>query len=475
VKIQSFLGYPYANVDEVGLSDVSPEMYNGYLDDMKYRHNRPGLDGFIDLNISKPISGLYWWETGKCAIAVCNGRVWRINDSIGTNIELTGTTLETTGTRVSFTEYGLSGKYCVMANGGRIVYTDGATLTKLTATNSPTNATHIASIDQYLLANSIPSPYFYWSNINDITTWNALSFASSEVNPDNIVAISSEYGEIFLVGSKTIESWYNDGVNPFSRLSGTTSARGISAPYSWQFADNTWIGLDNYHHIIMLSGRSPVIVSTPFDKLLHEMEYVADAIADVISISGRYIYVISFPSEDLTLAFDVATKSFVGKWSWWNQLNVTHERWLGNCYCYAKDWNIHLVGDRRTGKIYKLSTDYYTDNGDTIRHSYRTGHVDHGTRNRKRSKGITFKFKRGSGITGNETTAPEVMLRWRDNNGSEWSNERKISLGAIGNTELYAEIKQLGTYRSRQYEMVLTDDAPVVLVDVDEDVEELMR
>jgi hypothetical protein len=44
-------------------------------------------------------------------------------------------------------------------------------------------------------------------------------------------------------------------------------------------------------------------------------------------------------------------------------------------------------------------------------------------------------------------------------------------LGFQGDTEFYYSLFQLGSYRARQYELVVTDDTPFSIVEVEEDVD----
>jgi hypothetical protein len=473
VKINSFNGYPYANVDQVGLSNNSPEMYNGIIDSGGYRRMRPGLTELINLNISYPIDGLYWWESQKVAIATCHGRVFKITTSDGSYTELTGATLQTDGTRVEFCDAGLTGNKCIMANGGNIIYTDGYTLTQLADSDAPDQVSHVVFMDQYIIANHTSTGRFYWSDVNDLTSWSG-SYAAASSKSDNIIAIGAQYGELVLAGTDSIEIWYNDGITPFAPLSGAISPRGIIAPYSFKFCDNTWIGIDSDHHIMMLNNRTPQVVSTSFDKLLESIDTIDDAIADIITISGRYLYIISFPTNEITLVFDIAAKQFVGYWTNWDEIHATHNRWLGNTHSYCPEWNMHLIGDRRSGIIYIMSSSIYNDNSGIIRHTQRSGHIDHGTSNQKKSKCLRFRIKRGSGLT-DPTSSPSMLLKWRDNNSQIWSNETSLDLGALGQTDMYIELKQLGMYISRQYEITITDAIDTVLVGVEEDVEVLSR
>lgn len=456
-------GGAYKNVDEVSLTDTSPALIDGYVDDAGNTVKRPGLSVFSNLNISSHISGLYWWEAKQKVIIVSGGSIWTLNLA-GTATKIADGVLQGS-VRPTFAD---NGTILVIANGGKMVSFDGSTATVMSSSSVSQNVTHVAFHDQYILCNEVGTGRFHYSGINDPLTWNAINFATAESRPDNIVAISVAWREILLVGSQSVERWYNDGVTPFSRMEGSYTERGCIAPYSLTEVDNTWVWLDNTRRLVKLEGATPKIISTPFDKLIQGFSTVNDAIGDLIEIDGRNFFVLTFPIENKTLVWNYAQNSW-SEWGYWNLLTATHDRFLGSAHCWCPDWGIHLIGDRRTGLIYKMSSDYYDDAGDVIRTLRRTGHIDHNMLGRKRSKEIIIKMKRGTGNA--NVTDPKLMLRWRNNNSIEWSSEQTIDLGKMGETEWIGRIRRLGTYRSRQYEFSHTDRNNFILVGAEEDVE----
>ncbi len=68
---------------------------------------------------------------------------------------------------------------------------------------------------------------------------------------------------------------------------------------------------------------------------------------------------------------------------------------------------------------------------------------------------------------------PYIVVRWKDNNANTWGNEHQINLGRVGETEFIGKLKRLGIYKGRQWEFILSDAVPLVLCDVEEDIEVL--
>jgi hypothetical protein len=65
-----------------------------------------------------------------------------------------------------------------------------------------------------------------------------------------------------------------------------------------------------------------------------------------------------------------------------------------------------------------------------------------------------------------------LLLRYRDNGQTSWSNQKTITMSAqAGYTDYQATIRQLGEYYSRQWEIVLTDNAALSIAQVQEEFE----
>lgn len=458
-------GHAYKNVGAVSLTNHSEALINGFVDESESTNKRPGLLEWINLNTNKPIDGLFFWDKKDLVIAVSNGVIFKITSGAIVT-EITGAILNVSG-RVLFAVHG---DILAMANGGKIVTTDGTTATEMADADAPTRVTHLGFIDQYLLANNALTDIFYFSDVGNPLSWDPLEFATAELRSDNINALfATAWGEVYLWGRESLEPWINDGVNPFSPFPGAQTTRGTIAPYSVVLAGQTFYYLDPSKQIVRLEGRQAVPISNPFRKIFQELTTVNDAIADFMEIEGRAFYVISFPTEKLTFAYDIDMASWA-QWSYWDSSVPENTQWLVSSYCHPYLWGFHLAGDRRNnGKIHKLSMAHQNDAEDLIRYFRRTGHIDHGTLNKKRSNFINIKLKRGTASTGN------LAFRWRDDGENLWSNEHLISLGNIGETEFIKRIYTRGIYRTRQYEFTLTDATQLTLVGAEENIDVLTR
>jgi hypothetical protein len=456
------LAPPYESAEEEQLDqwaatavDLIPMMIEKRLQMIK----RPGLLELFDLNTNLGIDGLYWFDKQNVALVVSAGRVWKITDPTGSRTELTGSTDLRISSPVSFAK---DATKVVMANGGKMVHTNLSTLTTMADVDAPTAVTHVADLDGYIIANEAGTGKARFSAINDMTGWTNLDFFSAESDPDDLLAMKVAFREIIAIGNESVEFWANDGVSPFSRIQGSAQPYGISAPYSLAQVGNSWMWLSDRRKLVTMEGRQVVEVSTPYDRVIHSYPSVSDAVGYTVAIDGLPIYVLNFQSARQTLAFNYVTKEW-HKWGYWDSQRGHYQRYRGLSYCYAKAWNLHLVGDYATGKVYVSRRGIYNDAGNPIRSLLRTGHLSHGASFSKRSEIVRLRCKRGQGQP--NQIVPNIMMRRRVNGSGEWGQERWRNLGAIGEHDLHVEWRNNGVYKTCQYEFSHSDNSDLVLID----------
>jgi hypothetical protein len=462
--------------DEAQLPDqIGARLVNGYIDEFGHIRKRPGLEEFVDLGTPAKIDGLFWWDLKGYLIAVSNGNVYKITSSFGSSTIVAGDELER-NEKVNFTN-GLDGSandILIMGNGGKMVYYDGTNNTDFINDQSATAPTQTYSptwLDGYVLADTSGRGVVAFCEVNDAFDWPAINIFSAETRADAIQYLEQRWREITIFGKETIDIFYNDGVSPFIRLDGAYSESGTSARHSVLNMEGTWLFLDDKHRISTLIGREVRPISTAFDDELRDLEVVDDSVAMGIDMGTRRYYVLKMPSAEKTYVYDMSVKQ-MAEWGKWNTDIGIYEKFVGHTHAYAKDWGLHLIGHESNGKIYKLSNDVYTDDGDTIRTLIRTGNINHGTTNKKRSNALRLLMKRGVGNS--DVKSPEILIRWRDN-GRHWKNWRAKQLGRSGHSDFFIDFKQMGSYRTRQYEIVHADATEFILTDIKEDIVDLGR
>lgn len=457
----------YRNVDDVEMQDKQYQLIDGYLSELGGTNKRPGLGAFkvVVNGAEEPVDGVYWWTHKDCAIVICNTHVYKLTYENGLSnlLDLGAEANLISGARPTFTT---DGTYVYIANGAKIVYTNGTNAPAAIAdADAPTAVSHIAFLDGYLLANSVGTNKFYWSDVNDPSSWNALSYASAAGNADHITALHVLERQIYLFGPETLEIWENDGTTPFSRVPGGFKQVGCIAPYSIVVADDGMYWLNNKRRLVKFNGSGIERLSTSYDKEIESLSSVSDCRADHMEIDGRQFMAFSLPTANRTFVYNVGNGD-IAEWGRYCSEEASYSCWRGNCYVYAPSWGKHIVGDSASSTILEMSSSIYDDNGEPIRILRRSGHIDYGTGQSKRCKGMTIRLKRGT----SSSPSAKLMLRWKDDNKA-WSNEHWIDLGGLGNRQIVMKVYPFGIYCTRQYEFACTANVPVTFIDAEEDID----
>ena len=356
-----------------------------------------------------------------------------------------------------------------------------------------TGGTIVDVVDNYFVYNKPNTQQWAASNILSPVT-NPLSFASKFTGPDNLVSIIVDHGQVYLLGENTSEVWSDVGTYPFpfQRIPGSSSQHGISAPFSMARIGNSFAYLSKntrgQAEIVMMNGYFPTRISTHAVENTLLDQYIGDAVAYTYQLEGHETYVISFPTLDLTWAYDLST-SLWHKWLWVDDLNIYH-RHRSNCACLFQ--NLVIAGDWENGQIYQLDPANYTDNGNKIRRLRRAPHLTTDLQ-RQYFDEFQIQFQPGVGLTGLTQTSyaptdavagiavaglaiagtssiqtvgvnPQAMLRWSNDGGSTWSNEHWSSIGLQGAYQNRIIWRRLGWSRDRIFEVSVTDPVKAVIV-----------
>ena len=231
-------------------------------------------------------------------------------------------------------------------------------------------------VDNYFVYNDPNTQLWAATNVLSPITY-GLSYASKFTGPDDLVSLICDHGQVYLLGEKTSEVWADTGTFPFpfQRIPGSSSEHGISAAFSVSRLGNSFAYLAKNNRgqaqIVQMNGYFPQRISTHAVENTLVNQYINDAVAYTYQLEGHEVYVISFPTLNLTWAYD-ATTSLWHKWLWVDSNNVYH-RHRSNCSAFFQ--GSVLVGDWENGLLYKLDPDNYTDNGGKIRRLRRTPHL----------------------------------------------------------------------------------------------------
>jgi hypothetical protein len=327
-----------------------------------------------------------------------------------------------------------------------------------------TGATSVDIVDNYFVYNRPDTQQFGASAVLSPIS-SSISFGSKDGAPDDLVSLIVDHREVYLLGEVSSEVWIDAGTSPFplQRIPGTSTQHGIAAKYSVARLGNSFAYLSRnirgQSQIVQMNGYVPTRISTHAVENSLTNQTVSDAVAWTYQLEGHEVYVISFPSIQLTWCYDVATQMW-HKWLYTNNLGQ-YERARGNC-C-AQFQGLVLIGDYANGKIYKLDRDNYTDDGQQVRRLRRAPHLVADFQ-RQYFDELQIQFQPGVGLSTGQGNNPQAMLKWSDDGGSTWSNEHWVTIGAIGRYANRAIWRRLGWARDRVFEVAISDPVKAVIV-----------
>lgn len=355
-------------------------------------------------------------------------------------------------------------------NGTQVAIVDGvggwlataSALAQITDVDFPNGVTRVTSQDGYFiftgLANS--EEFFINETPRNGAVYSGTDFASAEGSPDYTLACISDHRELWLFGSESGEIWLNTGNPdfPFERSQNTFIEQGCAAAATVAAMDNTiyWLGGNKTGQGIVFKaqGYTPVRISNhALEKALAGYETISDARSFCFQIEGHAFYVLTFPTADHTWLYDASTGEWT-EWLWRDPGTNEDHRHRANCAFFFN--GEHIVGDWENGNLYALDLDTYSDNGDPIRRLRRTQAVS------KESKRLFFAqmtvdMETGVGLATGQGSDPQLMLRYSNDGGHHWSNEKTASLGAAGKYGRKVRFGPSGSGRDRVWEISMTD------------------
>lgn len=462
---------------KIGLVGPSYQMFSLPFDAQRTMNLFPVMD-----EMGKEVSSLYMTPgllefsdtgAGDCrgCFTVDNGRCFFVAGSSVFEIEADGSSsligsLNQSSGNVSFADNGFQLGIC----DGETIYIFTYATNDFAEVSDPDfpGAATLTFLNGYFIVNKPDSGRFYISGLYDGTSWDALDFATAEGSPDNLIRVISALGQLWLMGTNTIEIWQNTGGSaanafPFQRINGSRIDIGCLAPYSVIAMDNSlfWLGGDEYGRgfVYRTSGFSPSKISTePIELQLQNVSNLADVNTYAYQQQGHLFFVMTGGGLETTLVYDVTTQ----QWHERSYLNTEgdYEQHLGKCCTFA--FNKHLVGDRRSGIIYNMSMDYYNDNGSAIARDRIYTHISNEDQ-RIRFNQLDIGVETGVGSQNGNDENPLISLRLSRDGARTWSDPFTKEIGAIGKYQTKITFRRLGVADQMTFRLRITSGVKVVI------------
>jgi len=421
--------------------------------------------------------GLYYWLNNYTAATITmeydsSATEWKLyNDSTTAIYTLTGITHTRTASHFSAAEFIHSGSEYLIVNAhtsfsGEQLYAldDHLNVTHIT------NALHgypavgsgnypvpgVVELDGYIFSGFIDGK-IYNSNLNDYTTWTATDFITAERKKDVSRYICKHNNNICLMGSESIEFFYDAG-NP----SGSPLARREDVYYDIGVATTNYLAdhpsADSNDHMIAFIGSRGYAagtqtlgvyvienfrlkkISTPsIDKRVGQYDRVK-----IISLVDREIIMVNEDTTGDTYVYDTMT----GLWYFWDFANISSDtvdyQITGAHHKYFIEYD--------TGRIYSFTEGLFKDGGSegygTPYSVIQTSWWDGGSMANKFFHTLSLVA-----VTSDESGAGDVItVKWRDNINDAFTSGRDIDM------RYNRPIHRLGSARKRQWQFTHHND-----------------
>jgi len=464
-----------------------------------FLNRAPGLNLLATVG-SGPIRGLWAFSPQDGTAFVVSGtELYKINNSYAATFIGSVSGIGP----VSMSDNGI--QLFIAANGPSYIYnnTTGA-FGPITDPDFP-GAVTVCYLDGYFVFNEPNNSQNMWvTALLDGTSIDPLEFKPTDASPDGLVAVVSNFREVWAFGTNSVEVWYDSaGIDfPLDRIQGAFNELGCAAPFSIAKMDNAlfWLGRDRRGQgmVYRANGYIGQRVSThSIEWQIQQYGDISNAIAYTYQQDGHNFYVLIFPSANATWVYDASTQAWHERAGFENGSFTRHR---SNCQMAFN--NQIVVGDYDNGNLYAFDLDVYADNGATQKwlRSWRALPMGQNNLTRTAHHSLQLDCQTGVGLnggSGNDPTYlltesglylitengdyllsvdgtgyiagadPQVMLRWSDDGGHTWSNEHWSPIGKIGVYQQRVFWRRLGMtlkLRDRVYELSGTDPVKIAIM-----------
>jgi hypothetical protein len=316
----------------------------------------------------------------------------------------------------------------------------------------PNGVTQVAWEGQFFIVGTDGSKQFFISKLGDGSTWDGLDFASAENKPEIIVSFIVHHDRLLIFTEDGAEQWVNTGgaLFAFSRDNGSSIEVGCEARDSVVTMNNGvyWLGRDRDGGgmVYALQGGVPQRISThAIESVLQHASVRSDAYAIAYQQGGHSFYCLTVPSLERTFVYDAATQKWAER-AEWISASGSYRRWHPRFHLY--DGRKHIVTDWQSGAVWSLDQSIPTQRWLRQTAPLKTN------LERQSFWMVELDMEVGVSEIGIEG---HVMMRFSDDGGKKWSNERSVSIGVLGDTNARVRFPRCGSGRNRVFEFSGTD------------------
>lgn len=298
-------------------------------------------------------------------------------------------------------------------NGGVYVVTDSSVTTYSLPGLPATAVNSVEFLDGFFIFTTSDGRIFA-SDLNSVTV-NALSFATAESKPDQLLRGIVHAGVFYAMGTETIEPWVNVGGSPFP-LQRASSVLPVGLRTATAIAGFE-VGWDHGPYFVAhdltvraLEGYNTRKVSTPDVEAFIAASSAPTLEACVYTVKGNAFWALS--SNIGTWVYNVTTGL------WHQQVSTGTNRWRGNLSVKsAARW---VVGDKLSGNLLTISDSVRTEAGQPVTWTIESSPLKEYPA-RIAVPSLFADFTEADGVS--------VDVSWSHDGGKSWSNPLTCSLG----------------------------------------------
>lgn len=370
----------------------------------------------------------------------------------GTSSALTGSIPSGT-TRVKFAGGSTAQLACCVDGLGFVLSTTA--VVQITDPDFPA-VSDVAWLNNYFLWIRQDTGQLCWSAIADASDYDALSFATTERSPDNLVGLAVSDAYLLLFGQASTEFWSvtGDADLPFASATSSILQRGLMARDAVVQADNAvfFVGEDRILYAISGATQNQRISTHPIERLLGKLsdDDLGDLALWYYADRGHTFVGLDIPNEG-TFVYDAATQRFHERKSHGS------EQW--RCIGVQR-YGADLIAFPRTGgSVLRLDDEVYDEVGDPLIAQFSSAApIQSG---RPSCDSIALQGSKGVGLITGQGSDPQIMMQYSDDRGNTWSSEKWRGLGAIGQYTYRTIWRRLGSMRAPGRIFLFTVSDPV--------------
>jgi hypothetical protein len=382
------------NAADARMVNLFPEIVPEAGKEPAFLNRAPGLNLLASVGFG-PIRGLWAFSADDgVGFVVSGNKLYKINNNyestfIGTVAGVGPVSMSDNGTQLF-----------IAANGPSYIY--NATTNAFGQITDPDfrGAVTVCYLDGYFVFNEPNSQRLWVTQLLDGTSIDPLDFASTEGSPDGLVAVASNFREVWAFGTNSVEVWYDSGATdyPLQRIQGAFNEIGCAAPFSVAKMDNGmfWLGRDRRGQGIVYraNGYTAQRISThAVEWQIQQYSNMSDALAYTYQQDGHSFYVLIFPTANTTWVYDAATQAWHERAGFLDGAFIRHR---SNCQMAFN--NKIVVGDFENGNIYSFDLENYSDNGSIQKWLRSWRALPTGTNNLKRTAQHSLQLDIESGV-----------------------------------------------------------------------------